>query len=424
MREDLLHYIWKFKKFNSGSLITIQGASLQIIDFGQHNKHSGPDFLNSRIEIDAQLWAGNVEIHINSSDWYAHGHHHDTAYRNVILHVVWNHDKTVFGPSGQPIATLKISEYTDMSLIENFEILFQKQKDRFINCEDYNHNIPIFPLLPWYEHLYRERLDIKASILKKLLQELNGDWERSFFIWMLQGFGQQVNKSSFLSLAHAIDFSIFKRITSDVHKLESMLFGLSGLLFNENCNDPYIESLEVTYRFIKRKHRLENTSVIRPEFMGVRPSNFPTIRLSQFAVLYATHRTLFSKMVESTSLNEIQDLLKVRATKYWDSHYTFGKPAKASDKLLSKTFRQSLIINSILPAKYLYAREHGDDFYPYVRNLMTQLNYENNGLIQSFKKMNYPVHHALDSQALLQLYNNYCTKNRCLECAIGNQILN
>ena len=424
MREDLLHYIWKFKKFHCKNLITVRGSKLQILNFGQHNKYSGPDFLNSKIEINGQLWAGNVEIHLNSSDWYAHGHHLDPAYQNVILHVVWNHDKTVYGPAGHPITTLQMSEYVDISLLENFQRLLHQQRKRFINCEDYRKDVSVFILLPWYEHLYRERLDTKAVVLKKLLNELNGDWERCFFIWMLQGFGQLVNKNSFLSLARSVDFKLFRRMSSEVDKLESLLFGLSGLLGKKDQVDPYHKSLYMNYRSIKTIHKLADTAVIKPEFMGVRPSNFPTIRLSQFSMLYSKHGSLFSKVVEAVSLDELQRLLEVAATQYWDSHYTFGKSSKASVKVLSRSFRQSLIINSILPAKYLYAREHGEDNYRHIRDLIAHLKSENNGLIQSFREMDFPVHHALDSQALLQLHNNYCIKNRCLECAIGNQILN
>ena len=424
MREDLLHYIWKFKKYHTKNLSTTEGSTLQILNFGKHNKYSGPDFLHARIEIDGQIWVGNVEIHLNSSDWFSHGHHKDEAYHNVILHVVWNHDREVPGPSGSPLTTLLLSEYVDQSLIENFKKLFQKNKRTFINCEDYSRDLSIFLVLPWYEHLYRERLDEKTKILRKHLAESRGDWEQSFFIWMLQGFGQHVNKPSFLSLARAIDFKLFRRLASDVHQLESLLFGMSGLLQNENSLDHYQQSLVKSYRFIRNKNKLVDKSIIRPEFMGVRPPNFPTIRLSQFAALYASHKNLLSKMIESNCLGSMNALLQVQASPYWDSHYTFGKIVETRIKKLSRSFSQTLIINSILPAKYLFAKEHGEDNYQLIRSIIAQLRTEQNGVIDRFRERDFPVHHALDSQALLQLHNSYCVKNRCLECAIGNQILN
>ena len=424
MREDLLHYIWKFRKFNSKSLRTVRGNVLNVLDPGKHNKYSGPDFTDARIEIDGQLWAGNVEIHLNSSDWYAHRHHMDPAYSNLVLHVVWNCDKLVFEPSGEQITTLVLKDYVDESLLENYKKLLQRKKKKFINCDDYAGDLSIFLLLPWYEHLYRERLDKKAASLSKYLDECQGDWEKAFFIWMMRGFGQQVNKSSFVSLARLLDFKIYRKCSSNLRQLECLLYGVSGLLENKIFNDPYTQSLKEEFQFLKRKYKIGDTISVTPEFMGVRPLNFPTIRLSQLAVLYHTHRAIFSKIMEAKYLSEIQELLDVQASPYWNNHYTFGNPSKFRAKRLSRSFRQSLIINSILPAKYLFAREHGKDIYLHIRTLVSQLQQENNAVINKFKKMKFPVHHALDSQALLQLFNAYCLKNRCLECALGNQILN
>ena len=424
MREDLLHYIWKFRKFDSINLCTVRGSVLNILDPGKHNRYSGPDFSDARIEIDGQLWAGNVEIHVNSSDWYAHGHHEDPTYSNLILHVVWNSDRLVFEPSGKQITTLLIKEYVDESLLENYKKLLHRHQKKFINCEDYTRDLSIDLLLPWYEHLYRERLNKKAANLSEYLEECQGDWERAFFIWMMQGFGQQVNKHSFVALARTLDFKIFRKCSSSLQQLECLLFGMSGLLGKNASSDPYLQSLKEEFRFLKLKYRLQDSIPAEPEFMGVRPMNFPTIRLSQIAVLYNTHKALFSKIIDARSLAEIIKLLEVQTTPYWDNHYTFGNLSQFRIKSLSKSFRYSLIINSILPARYLYAMEHGKENYLQIRNLVSQLYQERNTVISKFKKLRFPAHHALDSQALLQLYNTYCVKNRCLECALGNQILN
>ena len=424
MGEDLLHYIWKFRKFDSKYLCTVRGSILNILDPGKHNKYSGPDFTDARIEIDGQLWAGNVEIHLNSSDWYAHGHHRNPSYSNLVLHVVWNCDKLVFEPSGKQITTLEIKEFVDESLLENYKRLLQRKKKKFINCEDHSGDISIFLLLPWYEHLYRERLIKKAANLQKHLEACQGDWEKAFFIWMMQGFGQQVNKTSFISLAQSLDFKIYRKCTADLQQMECLLYGMSGLLDNKSLNDPYLQSLKDEFKFLKKKYQIGDIISVTPEFMGVRPMNFPTIRLSQIAVLYHRHKAIFSKIMDADNLSEIQDLLKVQASTYWNDHYTFGNPSKFRIKRLSRSFMQSLIINSILPAKYLFAREHGNDNYQDIRNLVSQLSREYNVVINKFKRIKFPVHHALDSQALLQLHNSYCVKNRCLECALGNQILN
>src|SRR5699024_5350100 len=109
MKEDFLHFVWKYKKFDFFNARSSAGEVIQIFQTGQHNQtQAGPDFFNARIKIDDQLWAGNVEIHLKSSDWYAHHHETDAAYDNVILHVVWIHDVEIYRRDNSEIPTLEL----------------------------------------------------------------------------------------------------------------------------------------------------------------------------------------------------------------------------------------------------------------------------------------------------------------------------
>jgi hypothetical protein len=68
-------------------LRTSNNEEVTVANVGQYLELAGPDFL--MLKIGNQMWAGNVEIHLKSSDWYVHHHERDAAYENVILHVVW-----------------------------------------------------------------------------------------------------------------------------------------------------------------------------------------------------------------------------------------------------------------------------------------------------------------------------------------------
>ena len=96
MKEDFLQYLWKFQLFDRTALKTTKQEVLQIVHPGIHNRDTGPDFFNAKIRISGQLWAGNVEIHLKSSDWYLHRHEVDENYDAVILHVVWEDDSEIF----------------------------------------------------------------------------------------------------------------------------------------------------------------------------------------------------------------------------------------------------------------------------------------------------------------------------------------
>lgn len=128
MKEDFLHYVWKFQKLEVVDFYTSDDEKLHIKDQGSHNLNSGPDFFNAQIELDNQLWAGNVEIHIKSSDWYAHRHETDPAYDNVILHVVWEHDAEIFRKDGSTIPTFVIKKHIPKNTLERYKKLFSKEK--------------------------------------------------------------------------------------------------------------------------------------------------------------------------------------------------------------------------------------------------------------------------------------------------------
>lgn len=424
MREELLHYIWKFKKFRLHGLKTIRGLSIQLLDVGAYNRHSGPDFLNARLEIDKQLWAGNIELHVKSSHWYVHKHHRDKSFQNIVLHVVWEADRLVYRDNGEEIPTLVLREYVNVSLLDSYRKLLTKTNKKFINCEEHTREFSIFLVLPWLEHLFRERLDQKCKEADQIFRASNKNWEKLLFIQLLKNFGQRANRSSFLSLARAVDYNVVRKIGQNTFQLECLLFGLSGILAKNRARDHYHQSLTEEYAYLVKKYKLSEVQVEIPEFMGIRPSNFPTIRLSQFAVLYSHNQNLFGKLLVAQNKNELYDLLNIKATAYWHTHYNFGKKSKEKNKILSKAFIDILIINAVLPIKYLFAKERGEDIYPQLRNLVSEISKENNSLVQRYQFIGFPVHHAIDSQALIQLYHSYCVKNRCLECALGNQILN
>ena len=422
MQEDFLHYIWKHKKFRFNNLETTTGESIVVTSVGQHNFNSGPDFFNAKIKVGDQLWAGNVEIHIKSSDWFLHSHEQDQAYDNVILHVVWEDDTEVFRKDNTPIPTLQLKDVVDVTMLNNYEKLFAKQ-NKWINCENDFPSTDDFVLTNWLERLYLERLERKSETINTLLVASKNDWESVFFKMLTKNFGLKVNGESFFSLGQSIDFSIIRKTQSNPQVLEAFLFGQAGLL-EQDIENAYYLDLKNEYKFLKQKFGLQNNQVLPLQFFRLRPPNFPTIRLSQLANLYNKHQNLFSKVIELNEVEDFYELFKVSTSDFWKTHYTFQKTSKTSIKTLSKSFVDLLLINTILPIKFCYAKQKGVEIDSEIIKIATAITSEKNNIISAFNNLKKVSKSSLDSQALIQLKTEYCDKNNCLKCAVGNQFLN
>ena len=419
-----MHFVWKYKKLPLNNMVTTGNEVLLIEDVGLHNHQSGPDFFNAKIKIGNQLWAGNVEIHINSSDWYAHKHELDTNYDNVILHVVWNYDMAVSRKDSSEIPTLELNNYISKELLKNYQGLFAQRSNKFINCEKELANIDGFIIDNWLERLYVERLEAKSELINELLEASKNDWEKVLFTLLLKNFGLNINGDAFLSLAKALDFSIVRKLQRSPIQLECILFGLGGLLDDSSVHDPYYTALKTEYGYLQKKFSLNKEAVQKPEFFKLRPANFPTIRLSQLANLYRKHLNLFHLAISATSLQHLYSILDISASTYWDDHYTFGKESRKSKKILTKKFKDLLIINTILPVKFCYSKHLGTPTKEGIFKIIEGIGKEDNSVIGKFNRLGLKTKSAGDSQAVLQLYNGYCSNNKCLQCAIGGHLLN
>lgn len=421
MQEDFLHYLWKHKKIEVLNLKTIDKEKIELINTGEHNQNGGPDFFNARLKIGGQDWAGNVEIHLKSSDWFVHNHEIDNNYDNVILHVVWEHDAEVHRKDNSVIPTLELNQFVKEQALENYKKLFDKTK-KWINCTNDFDRIEQFTINNWLDRLYFERLERKSKSINETLKESKNNWESVLFKLLAKNFGLKVNGDAFSSIANSFEFSIVRKQQSKLSSLEALFFGQSNVL-EQDIQEPYYLELRREYEFLKQKYGLTNNGVVPLQFFRLRPVNFPTIRLSQLANLYYLHQNVFSKIIGTKTKEEIYDVFSVGTSEFWESHYTFSKQSKTSKKRIAKTFVDLLIINTIIPLKFSYAKYQGQSIEEDIIDLMKQVPSEKNSIVNAFNSLKPISKTALQSQALIQLKTEYCDKNKCLQCAIGNEIL-
>ena len=420
MKEDFLYHIWKFRKFNSEALKTSEGELINIIHPGTQNDLSGPDFFNAKIQIGEQLWAGNVEMHLKSSDWYFHHHETDPAYDNVILHVVWMHDTEIYRIDNSAIPTLELHDKVGEDILASYHSLLEKDH-LMINCENDFRDFSDFQLGHWLERLYFERLETRSQLINQLLSSTGGNWEWVLFITLYKSFGLNVNAQVFANIAENLDFRIVQKLYAKQTSMEALFLGQANLIEE---NDKYGAELTKEYDFLKAKFSLTTNESWKPQFFRLRPDNFPTIRLAQLAAIYASRNNLFYDLMQVNSIEEIRNIFEIQVSEYWQTHYNFGKPHPARAKSLSSNFIDLLLINCIIPLKYTYARYLGIEEEQKIQDLIMSIKPEKNSVIQVFEELRPGTAiNAMDSQALLQLKNEYCNLNKCLQCELGASLL-
>ena len=415
MKEEFLYYLWE-NRLLQGALTTDQDEPVEIIHPGYRNTNSGPDYLEARIQTGRQLWAGHVEIHVKTSDWNRHGHQHDKAYQNVVLHVVYENDGKV---NGIPVVALK--GHFDERRYEQYEHLVSTR--HWIACERQVGTVSMFTKVTWLERLAIERLQEKSHVVEQLAQSCCFDWEDALYRLVMRYFGMKVNNEAFETLASLLPFKALLKHADQLVQLEAMLLGCAGFL-EIDIDEAYPKLLQREFKVMKAKFNLITMPEERWKFLRMRPVNFPTVRLAQLAQLIHQHGCLFSKVKEAGTVTEIQQLFDVKASDYWDTHYRFSAEGPNRPKKLGKGIINVLIINAIIPLIFCYGKFHKAEHYcEKALRFLEDLPAEDNTIVRHFEPCGFKASNAMQSQALLHLYNHYCRRKRCLECTIGNNLL-
>jgi Protein of unknown function (DUF2851) len=417
--EKLLQFIWNLQYFNTKELVTLEGEAIAIQQRGNLNTNQGPDFLNAKLKIGSTTWAGQIELHVNSSDWYKHKHQTDTNYKNIILHVVWQHDVPETKIFNSPV--LELRKYVSKIMLEQYETLMGQYS--FIPCEKQMNKISTLQFNNWKDRLLIERLEQKTQLIFDSLAQNKNNWEETFWQKIARNFGIKVNADAFEDMAlHTPHLTLAKNKLSQV-KLESMLLGQAGMLKGRFI-DEYVVMLQKEYHFLKTKYNLQE-AVIKPHFLRMRPFTFPTIRLSQLAVLVFKSNKLFSKILECTTYKEVMEFFSVQANDYWNYHYKLDDDQTAyKEKHLGEDMIHNIIINTIVPTLFAYGIFKNEESYKQKAILFLEsIPAEVNNITKGYKALAVKCKTAYDSQALIQLKNNYCAKKLCLQCAVGVAIL-
>ncbi|MBX9850213.1 MAG: DUF2851 family protein [Cytophagaceae bacterium] len=425
IKENFLHFIWKLQYFNKENLQTTQGEKIHIFFPGTLNKDAGPDFSNARVKIGDVEWAGNIEVHINSSEWHLHNHHHDGAYNNVILHVTWKDDDPVRRDDDSLIPTLELHSRVSESLILKYSSIVNASEE--IPCSAHLEKISSIHKISMMEKVLVERLHSRSHFILDLYRKTNNDWQETAYQLLAKNFGFKLNADPFLRLAQNVPLKILLKHRQNPSQLEAILFGQAGLL-EENSKEQYVKNLYREYSFLAQKFSLSQNQLSKSEwkFLRIRPANFPTIRIAEFVCLISLHSNFFTSILEFSSVKQVKECLsEIEVSSYWKEHYTFGnKSTLIKNKGLGEDSIENIIINSIAPFLFVYGKERKENEYVFrAMHLLENISPEKNKIISLWKKSGMDIDNALQSQGAIELYNSYCLKKNCLSCEIGASIL-
>ncbi len=407
-----MYFVWMLQYFSKAGITTEDGQALTIVHPGVRNVDSGPDFANARIQLADMEWIGSVEIHLNASDWNAHGHQKDPAYNGVILHVVWHADRVVHRQDGTPMPTLVLENRVAPSVIDNYRhLVFHAPDQQDIACAKLLAKVDEIQKLTMLDKTAALRLERKSQEVLVRLDKNQGDWSATAYQMLFQSFGFRVNQAPFDQLSRIVPPSLLAKYQHDFTSVAALLLGQAGLLENEEWPNQWLDA----YEFLRIKHQLEGRALTRSQwrFFRTRPANFPTVRVVQLAAILVTYRNGLARLFEPESVPEYRALIK-------ESQRMLPPfvPAIGQESVYK------VLINAVVPYQFAYGSFFKDQSWKdHALALLQALPAENNRLVSKYRNYSYSLVSALDTQAVLELHHSFCKPKRCLSCAIGGSIV-
>lgn len=421
IKEDLLQFLWQHKLLKPLPLTSISGKEIKILKVGELNRDSGPDFFNARIQVENLVLAGNIEVHVKSSDWLKHKHQENKSYDNIVLHVVYQHDKPVEQNQNFNVEVLEIKELIAEETLQRYQQIQLSNQDlpcakQLFLCADSHFSF-------WLERMLIERLETKEEHIHNLYTSLEGNYTQTFFALLLKGFGFKVNAPAFELLGRQLPVQLLFRHSNQLKQCEALLLGMCGLL-EETLKDDYAKELQSEFKFLKQKYQLSPLPKEIVKYSRMRPNNFPDLRLAQFAAMVHYHPEILQAPHEYLNKGDVFSALNAEVSAYWQNHYRLDLKAEQRTGTLGRTSIEILLVNSFVPFLFFYSnKQNQPQLKRQALQILQNCTFENNHKTRLFKAKKSVLQSALQSQACLHLWERYCSKKACLKCGIAASLL-
>ncbi len=392
--EELMYYVWQQRLFSS--IVTLDNIPIEIIHPGVRNLDSGPDFFNAKVKIDGMVWAGNVEMHVKASDWFKHNHHKDRAYDNVILHVVMTADAIV-QRSGSDETIRTVVMRIPNEVMQRYQELTSQQPYSFsaIRCATGIPQIPQIAISDWLTSLAIQRMRTKVNRVKDIIEDKQESWQEAFYVMLCRSLGTGINSDVCERLARSLPYSFIQKHRDQPLQVKALLWGQAGIIPTDQPR------LQQEYDFLRTKFQLSPLSASLWKRSSQRPMAAPENRLHALTILICTHPNLFSEILETKDIVSMQKIFSI------PNH-------------LGKQTANSILINAVIPILYAYGEWQADEtICNRAFEMLEKLPAESNRYMEYWLKTGVPIRSAFDSQALLQLYRDYCEPHKCINCRWG-----
>jgi len=414
-----MQYVWQHRLWKSEDMVTNDGRRVRVLDPGLLNTNQGPDFFNAKVEIDGNLWVGNIEIHVRATDWKRHGHNTDKAYDNVILHVVEKDDAPVYRTNGEriPQVVLQVSPRFNESLNQ----LLNAHTD--LPCSATLKDVPHITITEWIQALAFERMHSKVGRIRELYDITRGNWEEVCYVTLSRNLGFGINSDAMERLARLTPLRLLHKHSDSLFQIEALLFGQAGML-DKPDTDNYSKQLSREYSFLASKFSLKPMQGMAWKTFRMRPQNFPYRRIALLAHYIHNGFNLMQALLDATDEKALRQLFSVELDGYWSTHYTLGKESNVTTRVLGEASIDIILINTVAPLYYAYGEisgkyEHQDRAIA----LLESLRPEKNSIVSTFAAAGLKSEDALTTQALIQLKREYCDARKCIYCKIGHRLL-
>lgn len=421
MKEGLLHFIWKYRLLKGAEFKTKNGKTLRILSPGEANRDAGPDFFNAIIELDGLKLAGNVEIHIRSSDWLKHGHQNDPSYDHLILHAVYRHDVKLAQNALFNVEVLEMKDYIGQDVIRTYEKLMSAGST--VCCAAQIGRVPAIKLDLWLQRMLTERLEEKTRQLKELFQSTGNDYGRTFYFLLARNFGFKINALPFELLARHLPLPLLLRHQQSLFQLEALLYGTAGFL-EEQLTDDHGRQLQNEFEFLRSKLNIKPLPFNIWKFMRLRPASFPSVRLWQFASVLHHAPGLFSDPPSFASAGKLGDALSHPHPGYWRDHYRIDGPKTKPIPGMGADSVHNILINTMAPYLFFFGKQTGNEGHcEAALRCFEEIPFENNRKTRLYTAAGLKPANGGQSQALINLHDNYCVPRACLQCSVASSLL-
>ena len=455
--ESFVQKLWNAQRFINANLLSIDRKEIRVLKPGVWNREEGPDFMHAEIEINGKLLVGDVEIHVKSSEWYAHKHHLNSRYNRVVLHTVFYNDDFNLRTrlqNGRRISTLELLKWIDAPIGDIFDETDQEETQADDFCRVTGQKLDIENLKHVFESLGTERFLEKADAVRLLRTRL--DFEQILYEGIMEALGYSQNSKPLRELSQRVPFADFDHMSAE--EIQSTLFGVAGLLPSQTKKPlstiekehPFIVTLEKLWYASKQSVQAKDMDATQWRFGKIRPFNYPTRRIAAMSQLI--HKSNGSLMMyflptcEKAAIadapkflrnirKELLNLLMLEPKGYWETHSNFGKGGTQMAKLIGASRALDIMVNKILPVAYIWAVESESkklqDAILNIYSGYTKL--QENRIIRQVgsqifsqaQPMRLIKPTAKIQQGTIHLYKNYCADQLCDLCPIieNNAIL-